>query len=405
MTTGRLIVIGGGAAGFFCAVNAARLNPKLQVTLIEKTNKLLSKVKVSGGGRCNITHACSSIIDMSRNYPRGGQFLKKAFHHFFVQDTISWFESRGVQLKTEADGRMFPVTDDSQTVVDCLLHEAEKFKVTVITGKTITSLRREESYWLLEAGIESFRSEFICIACGGFSKLSQFEWIRHTGHKIIPPVPSLFTFNVPASPLQSLMGISVPDVKVKIKGTAFEQRGPLLITHWGFSGPSILKLSAWAARELCERNYHFSISINWVPDHHEASIKSDLLSYRTLHGKQKIFGRNLFGLPSRLWDHLLRESGIPEEQRWAELPAKDQNMLARNLCQSVYEIKGKTTFKEEFVTAGGVALEEIDVSRMSSRLQPGLFFAGEILDIDGVTGGFNFQAAWTTAFIAAQSLS
>jgi predicted Rossmann fold flavoprotein len=405
MSKGRLIVVGGGAAGFFCAVNAARLHPGLQVSIFEKSNHLLSKVKISGGGRCNVTHACSSIVDMSRNYPRGGQFLKKAFHHFFVQDTIEWFASRFVSLKTESDGRMFPVTDDSSTVVDCLLKEAEDHGVEIFMGRAVTGIEKRGGRWLVQTGAETHETDWICIAAGGFPKISQFDWISSTGHQISPPIPSLFTFNMPSSPLMKLMGVSITDVKVKISGMDFEQRGPLLITHWGLSGPCVLKLSAWAARELHDCNYHFSVLVNWLPDYHQASIKEELLAHRSLHGKQKIFGKNPFGLPVRLWDQLLCEIGIPEDQRWSELTAKDQNLLSRNLCQSVYEIKGKTTFKEEFVTAGGVRLDEVDVNRMESKLHPGLFFAGEILDLDGVTGGFNFQAAWTTAYIAAKSIS
>jgi len=405
MSKGRLIVIGGGAAGFFCAVNAARLHPGLEVSIFEKSGQLLSKVKISGGGRCNVTHACSSIADMSRNYPRGGQFLKKAFHHFFVQDTIDWFSERAVDLKTEADGRMFPVTDDSRTVIDCLLREAEKYGVRIFMGRAVTALEKIAGLWQVQTGYETHEAEWVCVAAGGFPKISQFDWISRIGHQISQPVPSLFTFNMPDSSLKKLMGVTVPEVKAKIVGSDFEQRGPLLITHWGLSGPSVLKLSAWAARELQTCNYHFSVCINWVPEYHQVTVKEQMLAHRSLHGKQKIYGKNPFSLPVRLWDYLLSEIGIPEDQRWSELSAKDQNLLARNLTQSVYEIKGKTTFKEEFVTAGGVRLEEVDVSRMESRLHSGLFFAGEILDLDGVTGGFNFQAAWTTAYIAAKSIS
>ncbi|MBK7121421.1 MAG: NAD(P)/FAD-dependent oxidoreductase [Chitinophagaceae bacterium] len=411
----RLIVIGGGAAGFFCAVNASRLNPALEVIILESSNKLLSKVKVSGGGRCNVTHACYSIADMIKKYPRGALFLKKAFHHFFTNDTIAWFSERGVALKTEADGRMFPVTDSSQTIIDCLLKEANKYKVEIRMNKGVKQLAvgsgqgdSEKQFQLQLADGTILQSDYVCIASGGFPKTVQYEWLKNTGHTIEVPVPSLFTFNLSAEAgdqITSLMGVTVENVQVKIAGSKLSEQGPLLITHWGFSGPAILKLSAWGARELAISNWQFTILVNWIPDFNENSLRESLQQLRFKLAAQKMANRNPFGLPNRLWEFLLKRSGIPETMRWADLPAKEQNKLIKNLCASEYAVKGKTTFKEEFVTAGGIQLNEIDHNTMQSKIHPGLFFAGEIINVDGITGGFNFQNAWTTGWIAAKGIT
>ena len=400
----KLTIIGGGAAGFFCAVNAARMNPQLQVTVIEKTNKLLSKVKVSGGGRCNVTHACFSIADMIKKYPRGGAFLKKAFHHFFTTDTIQWFNERGVELKTEADGRMFPVTDNSQTIINCLLDEAAKYRVQVEMSRDIKSIERRNDQWVLrDARDNEIITDLLCIAAGGGAKSSQFDWLQKLGHSIEMPVPSLFTFNMPGHKITQLPGISVENVSVKIAGEKEQQTGPLLITHWGMSGPAILKTSAYAARVLADRNYSFTAVINWLPQYNEISLREKMQQLRFDIASQKIQNRNPFFLPARLWEYFLTESGVNPEIRWADLPAKEQNKLIKILCAGEFGVKGKTTFKEEFVTAGGIKTSEVDVNTMQSKLQPGLFFAGEVLDIDGVTGGFNFQNAWTTGWIAGKA--
>ena len=411
----RLIVIGGGAAGFFCAVNASRLNPALEVIILESSNKLLSKVKVSGGGRCNVTHACYSIADMIKKYPRGASFLKKAFHHFFTNDTIAWFSERGVALKTEADGRMFPVTDSSQTIIDCLLKEANKYKVEIRMNKGVKQLAvgsgqgdSEKQFQLQLADGTILQSDYVCIASGGFPKTVQYEWLKNTGHTIEVPVPSLFTFNLSAEAgdqITSLMGVTVENVQVKIAGSKLSEQGPLLITHWGFSGPAILKLSAWGARELAIGNWQFAIIVNWIPELNENSLRESLQQLRFKLAAQKMANRNPFGLPNRLWEFLLKRSGIPEAMRWADLPAKEQNKLIKNLCAGEYAVKGKTTFKEEFVTAGGIQLNEIDHNTMQSKIHPGLFFAGEIINVDGITGGFNFQNAWTTGWIAAKGIT
>lgn len=402
----KLIVIGGGAAGFFCAVNAARMNPALEVIIAEKSNKLLSKVKVSGGGRCNVTHACFDIVEMSKKYPRGGNFVKKAFHQFFTTDTIQWFEERGVKLKAEADGRMFPNTNSSQTIIDCLLKEVNAYGVEIRMNAEVKKINVQQSMFNVQfSNGKDLDADYLCIASGGYPKSSMFDWLRELGHTIEEPVPSLFTFNIPNHPIAKLMGVSTENARVKIVGTKLEQEGPLLITHWGLSGPAILKLSAWGARDLKERNWEFGISVNWLADLKEQELREIFQGLRFSNATQKIIGKNAFGLPNRLWDFLAEQSGVKVEMRWADLPAAIQNKFIKNINACEFAIKGKTTFKEEFVTAGGVKLNEIDVNAMMSKKIPNLFFAGEILDVDGVTGGFNFQHAWTSGFIAAKKIA
>jgi predicted Rossmann fold flavoprotein len=408
----RLIVIGGGAAGFFCAVNAARLHPSLEVTVLEKTSKLLSKVKVSGGGRCNVTHSCFSIPDMIRHYPRGGNFLKKAFHQFFTTDTIQWYAERGVQLKTEEDGRMFPVTNSSQTIIDCLLKEANRYGVEIRMNSEVKSVKYDETgnseqrqFTLELSDLRQLTSDFVCIASGGYAKLAQFGWLQQLGHTVAEPVPSLFTFNMPGNAITQLMGVSVPDAQVKITGSNLSSKGPLLITHWGMSGPAVLRLSAWGARHLATDNYQFAIIVNWLPEYNENSLREQFQQLRFELASQKIINRNPFNLPQRLWQYLIEQSGIQEEKRWADVSAKEQNKLITNCCAQEFKVQGKTTFKEEFVTAGGVQLGEVDANTMQSKIVPHLYFAGEILDVDGITGGFNFQNAWTSGFIAAKAIA
>jgi len=422
----RLVVIGGGAAGFFCAINAARLNPLLEVMILEKSSKLLSKVRISGGGRCNVTHACFEIGEMIKKYPRGANFVKKAFHRFFTTDTITWFEERGVALKTEADGRMFPVSNSSQTIIDCLMNEANKYKVEIKMNTEVKNVDRESSdpnhmtadaqkesrKFILEiastanhtADIRHLFADYVCIASGGFQKLSMFDWLKNTGHSVEEPVPSLFTFNMPGNAITKLMGISVENVKVKIAGTKLETTGPLLITHWGLSGPAILKLSAWGARDLAQNNYSFTAIVNWLPAFNEQTLRTQFEQLRFEIAAQKLINKNPFGLPTRLWEYFLQQSAIKEETRWADLPAAAQNKLIRLLCAQEFIIIGKTTFKEEFVTAGGIKPAEVDANTMMSKRLPNLYFAGEILDVDGVTGGFNFQHAWTSGWIAANAI-
>jgi predicted Rossmann fold flavoprotein len=406
MKKNRLIVVGGGAAGFFCAINAARLSPTLEVVIVEKTSKLLSKVRVSGGGRCNVTHACFSIAEMIKKYPRGASFLKKAFHHFFTTDTIAWFKDRGVELKTESDGRMFPSSNSSQTIVDCLMQEANRYGVEILMNKEVKAVNKvNDSFELLFSNDTTLAANFLCIASGGYPKSTQFEWLHQIGHTIEAPVPSLFTFNMPGNPINALMGISVERVQVKIMGSKLAEEGPLLITHWGMSGPAILKLSAWGARELAAKNWQFGMVVNWLPAYNEQTLKDKFQLIRFDIAAQKISNRNPFLLPQRLWEYLLQQSGVNENSRWADLPAKEQNKLIKNICAQEFSVNGKTTFKEEFVTSGGIALEEVEHASMQSKIAPGLFFAGEVLNVDGVTGGFNFQNAWTTGWIAAKAIA
>jgi predicted Rossmann fold flavoprotein len=397
-----LVVVGGGAAGFFCAVNAA--SEGINVILLEKTGKLLSKVKVSGGGRCNVTHACFNISQMAAHYPRGERFLKKAFHHFFTADTIEWFKKRGVMLKKEADGRMFPTSDSSETIIHCLLQEASKKHVVIKMNAEVQQITPSgNGFDVALKNQQPLRADYVCVATGGYPKQEMYTWLHNIGHNVVAPVPSLFTFNLPGHPIRNLMGV-VAEAQVKISGSKLSDSGPVLITHWGLSGPAILKLSAWGARMLAERQWHFHALINWCAATNEESLRQNFGAIRSEKAKHKLGSRNPFGLPARLWQFILTESGIKEDIRWADLPAKEQNRLIKNLTAYEIEVKGKTTFKEEFVTAGGIDLREIDANTMMSKKHPGLFFAGEALDIDGVTGGFNFQNAWTTGFIAAQNI-
>lgn len=401
-----LVVIGGGAAGFFCAVNAARFNPNLRVTIVEKGGKLLSKVKVSGGGRCNVTHALFDISDMSGRYPRGYNFVKKTFHRFFTTHTIEWFQQRGVDIVKESDGRMFPKTNTSQTIVDCLMQEASMYGVDIQTGADVKSIeKKENAFELTLANGKMMNAHFVCVASGGYPKGSMFHWLQSLGHTIAEPVPSLFTFNLPQHSITALMGVSVPMARVKIEGSKLVEEGPVIITHWGLSGPAVLRLSAWGARELFDKGYHFKAHIAWLPQYNDQSLKSVLQTLRAQHPTQKVANATFAQLPNRLWLFLLEQSGVSTEIRWADLSSKIENTLIRNLVDYVVEVKGKTTFKEEFVTAGGINLGEIDANTMMSKKVENLFFAGEVMDVDGITGGFNFQHAWTSGWIAAKTIA
>jgi predicted Rossmann fold flavoprotein len=406
----KLIVIGGGAAGFFCAVNAASKNENLQVTIVERSNKLLSKVRISGGGRCNVTHACFSIAEMIKKYPRGEKFLKQSFHHFFTTDTINWFQQRDIPLKTETDGRMFPESNTSETIINCLLNEANKHEVQILTNhevvkiEKITSVTGDIQFEISFKDDSFLTGDFVCVACGGFPKPEQYQWLALLGHTFEKPVPSLFTFNVPHNPISELMGVAVENAFVKIDQTKLSQSGPLLITHWGFSGPVILKLSAFAASALADMDYRFSISINWIPRFNENSLLEKCKQLRIDLAPKKIANKNPFELPNRLWEYHLKLCGIHDDLRWADLPSKQQNLLVKQLCSQKFSVVGKTTFKEEFVTAGGINLDEVDANTMQSKLITNLFFAGEILNVDGVTGGFNFQHAWTSGWLASREI-
>lgn len=403
----RLIIIGGGAAGMFCAVNAARMATRVQVIVLEKTGKLLQKVKISGGGRCNTTHHCFEKAALVKHYPRGEQFLKKAFYRFFTADTVNWFKERGVALKAEADGRMFPVTDSSQTIIDALLREADRYGVEIRLNCPVKSIEKQVDAGMMVhiAGQPPITADYVVVATGGFPKKEMFDWLtQSTGHQVASPVPSLFTFNLPGNTLTRLMGIACP-VRLKIAGTAFTSEGPLLITHWGISGPAVLRTSAFAARHLHDSGYTFTVLVNWLPQYNEASLRQKILVYRQEKGTRKVANTEWIDLPERLWRYLLEQCGINPDQKWADLPAALQNKLIKVLTAYELEARGKTTFKEEFVTAGGILLSEIDPNTMQSRKVDGLYFAGEIMDVDGVTGGFNFQHAWTSGYIAASSIA
>lgn len=392
----KVAVIGGGAAGFFAALSVAEHHPTAQVVIFEKTDKLLAKVKISGGGRCNVTHACDSASQLANHYPRGGKWLKSAFRRFQVHDCINWFAQRGVALKTESDGRMFPTTDSSQTIVDCLM-QATKQAGIVIQRKTVID------QLLPDLVVNGLHFDRVIVATGGHPKPAGFDWLQPLGHRIISPVPSLFTFNMPGNDITQLMGVVIPQATARIQGTQWVQSGPILITHWGLSGPAILKLSAWAARELAQCQYHFHVHINWLDGRHEGLIQKEIEAALPEIHKRKISNACPFpGLPKAFWRHLLVRSGIPLDRLWHELGKKQRNKLLQLLTNDVHKVRGKTTFKEEFVTCGGVDCTEVNFDTMQSQKAPGVHFAGEVLDIDGVTGGFNFQAAWTTGYIAGQ---
>jgi predicted Rossmann fold flavoprotein len=400
----NLVVVGGGAAGFYAAIHSAEMHPGLKVLILEKSNKLLSKVRVSGGGRCNVTHHCFNPIKLSHHYPRGEKFLRSIFKEYDAEKTVAWFEEKGVHLKVESDGRMFPTTDDSETIIDCFTREAARLNVKINLAAPVISLKPNGNIFVVETGCGTFHTEKVLIAIGGSPKAEAYQWLRDLGHKIHPPIPSLFTFNDSGKKFIDLMGISVPNAEVRIAGSKFAQSGALLITHWGFSGPAIIKLSSWAAEYLYALHYNFTALISWIGPCKEETIRTFLQSQKAARSKQKIYGNPLFDLPQRLWTRLCELSGIQEEKIWGEVAQKNLNKLLENLIRCPFDIRGKTTFKEEFVTCGGLDLNEVDVSTMESKIVKGIFFAGEVLNIDGETGGFNFQSAWTTAFIAARSL-
>lgn len=407
------VVIGGGAAGFFAAVNAAQMKPGLQVILIEKSSKLLSKVRVSGGGRCNVTHACFNPAELAAFYPRGSKELRQAFSRFSTGDTVEWFEERGIELKTEDDGRMFPVTDSSETIINCLLDEAEKYGVDIASEVGVHRIEAVSGQspdtaqgWniIFEGPYPILFAKNVLIATGGSRNMDGYKWLKDLGHNIIPPVPSLFTFNMPNNEIIKLMGVSIEPVTVKILGTSIETEGPLLITHWGMSGPAVLKASAFGARELANLQYKFTAQINWLSGHDEESLFEDLCWYKMQHPSQKVVSTSHLHVPKRLWEFLVVKSGSDVHLKWGDASHKAIRSLAKTLCADEYPVNGKTTFKEEFVTCGGVDLKEIDFRTMESRIHKGLYFAGEVIDVDGATGGFNFQNAWTTGWIAANAV-
>jgi predicted Rossmann fold flavoprotein len=414
----KVIVVGGGAAGFFCAIQIAELHPDWDIVLLEKTNKLLSKVKVSGGGRCNVTHACPDVEVLLKKYPRGARFLKKAFYLFATKNTIEWFSKNGVELHTEKDGRMFPTTNSSDTIIDCFLRKVHQYKIQILTQHEVLDIisnasninagaivdKKTKTFTVQLQGRVAMQADAICLATGGMLKSDRLKWLTNFGHTIIDPVPSLFTFNTIDKKITTLMGVAVDKASIQWKGNKNIETGPLLITHWGISGPAAIKLSAWCAREMAETNYEGAIQINWTPSFNESTLKMEWINFRMDFGRREMGSKNPFDLPQRLWHFLLQESGIVLTTKWADLKSVNQQQLIQLLTRYTLDIKGKTTFKEEFVTCGGVDLKDIDALTMESKLIPGLHFAGEMMDVDGITGGFNFQHAWTSGWIAAQHI-
>lgn len=398
-----LVIIGGGPAGFFAAITAARLYPNRRVIILEKTRQLLTKVKISGGGRCNVTHACFDPSQLVKFYPRGEKELRGPFSRFQPKDTIRWFESQGVQLKVEEDGRMFPVTDQSETIIHCLQKAAQAAGVQIWTECGVNDVEKSVEGFNLELSNGStLHCQKILFATGSNSKT--YAILEKLGHKIDPLVPSLFTFNVPSSPLLDLAGIACSKVLVHLPGLGKEQIGPVLLTHWGLSGPAVLKLSAWGARELHACNYNTTAVINWVPDYSEEEVKEFLILSKNKLRLKSMYTEPLFSLPKQLWRRIVELSGVMMDQRWSEMSNKHMHALTGQLRKMDFKIAGKTTYKQEFVTCGGVDLKEVNFKTMESRKCPGIFFAGEVLNIDGITGGFNFQNAWTTGWIAGQSM-
>ncbi len=408
LTDKHIIVIGGGAAGFFAAINAAEMNPGIKVTILEKSNKLLAKVRVSGGGRCNVTNHCFDVNELVKNYPRGSKELKQVFSRFNVSDTIAWFKKHGVELKTEPDNRMFPVSNSSETIIDCFMYEAKKHNIEIRMNEEVLSISRNTKPETrnpkleIRTNLESYSADAVIISSGGHNSAKNYSFIQKTGHTITPLIPSLFTINLPGNNIKELMGLSVRNATVRVEKTKHQYTGPVLITHWGLSGPAVLKLSAFAAKDFFDLDYNANILINWTGDLNGELVSSELVSW--MKEKSLIINTPLYEIPKRLWAFLVEKAEIADNKPWNELSKKQMNKLAQVLTNDIYNMKGKTTFKEEFVTSGGVNLKEIDFKTMQSKLIPGLYFCGEVLDIDGITGGFNFQNAWSTAFVAASSI-
>jgi len=396
-----VIIAGGGAAGFFTAINIAEANPKLKIAVLERGKETLAKVRVSGGGRCNVTHACFVPNDLVKFYPRGEKELRGPFNRFGAGDTIEWFEKRGVELKTEDDGRMFPVTDSSQTIIDCFNTAVKNAAIQVLTGESIQSLYKGEHAWKIETQNGTFIADKLVMATGSNPKM--WNMLAELGHTIVPPVPSLFTFNIKDPRIKDLMGVSAL-ATVKVKNSKLEASGPLLITHWGMSGPGILRLSAWGALELFAKSYQFVIQVNWLNDVDLDECDVILKEIKQEHAKKTVSKKSPFDFPNRLWESLVTAANINAETKWADLTRNELQALAAQLVAGEYNVNGKSTFKDEFVTAGGVDLKEVNFKTMESKRVENLYFAGEVINVDAITGGFNFQNAWTGGFIAAESI-
>ncbi|MFV7235500.1 NAD(P)/FAD-dependent oxidoreductase [Flavobacterium sp. ZB4R12] len=396
-----IIIVGGGAAGFFTAINIAEKNPKLKVAILERGTEVLNKVRISGGGRCNVTHACFEPNELVKFYPRGEKELRGPFHQFCSGDTIEWFEKHGVELKIEADGRMFPVSNSSQTIIDCFLKATQKLGIAVLTGQSVQSIFKKDNLWKIETQNENYLTEKLILATGSNPKI--WEMLQTFGHAVVSPVPSLFTFNIKDARIKELPGVTA-QVTVKVKDTKLTSIGPLLITHCGMSGPAILKLSAWGARILHDKNYQFTIFVNWLNDVDATDAEKILKELKQEHAKKSVSKKSPFELTNRLWESLVLASGIESETKWADLSKIQLQNLANQLTNGTFQVNGKSTFKEEFVTAGGIDLKEINFKTMESKLHENLYFAGEIVNIDAITGGFNFQNAWTSGFIVASAV-
>ena len=396
-----IIIVGGGAAGFFTAINIVEKNPKLKVAILERGAEVLQKVRISGGGRCNVTHAIFEPNELVKFYPRGEKELRGPFHQFCSGDTIEWFEQHGVELKIEADGRMFPVSNSSQTIIDCFLKATQKLGIAVLTGQSVQSIFKKDTAWKIETQTENYLAEKLILATGSNPKV--WEMLQTFGHVVVSPVPSLFTFNIKDSRIKELPGVAA-QVTVKVKDTKLTSTGPLLITHWGMSGPAILKLSAWGARILHDKNYQFTIFVNWLNDADKEDVEKKLKDLKQEHAKKSLSKKSPFELTNRLWESLVLASGIEVETKWADLSKIQLQNLANQLTNGTFQVNGKSTFKEEFVTAGGIDLKEINFKTMESKLHQNLYFTGEIVNIDAITGGFNFQNAWTSGFIVANSI-
>lgn len=397
-----IIVIGGGAAGFFAAINAAEMNPSARIAILERGKEVLTKVKISGGGRCNVTHAEFIPNELVKNYPRGEKELKGPFHTFMTGDTISWFAQRGIELKIEEDGRMFPLSDSSETIITCFLKETQRLGIQVLTNQSVQKIDKVDAGWIISTSKHHFSASKILLATGSNPKI--WDILRTLGHTTIPAVPSLFTFNIADERIKGLPGISTP-AAVKVLGASLQSEGPLLITHWGMSGPAILKLSSWGARELYHRSYNFPIEVNWLPGYSQEEILKEIKELKQGHAKQQVSKYAHFELPKRLWQSLVKASSIDGSLLWADVNREQLRMFSKQLTMSEFEVKGKSTFKDEFVTAGGINLAEVNFKTFESKLLKDLYFAGEVLNIDAITGGFNFQNAWTGGYIAAKGMT
>jgi predicted Rossmann fold flavoprotein len=406
VSTRRVVIVGGGAAGFFAAITCAENAPGAEVVILEKTAHFLSKVRISGGGRCNVTHACFDVRELTARYPRGERALIAPFHRFQASDTVAWFESRGVKLKTENDGRMFPTTDSSQTIIDCLVDAARTAGVKMFTNRGVERVTKAgETFELTLSNGESLPCDRLLLAIGGCRTPALGQLAVLLGHTLEPPVPSLFTFHIEAPWLRALAGVSIESAEASVPECGLRERGALLVTHWGLSGPVILRLSAWGARLLHQRNYQFTLQVNLLPHLSSDQLNTELQSRRNSQPAKLIVNTPLVPLPARLWEALVLASGIARETRWSALSRSAQHQLVQQLLRSEFRVTGKSLNKDEFVTCGGVRLSEVDFKTMESRICPGLYFAGEVLDIDGITGGFNFQSAWTTGWIAGHAMA